>query len=85
MTVSFITGTITSGGKPCTTACVTCPTLVLSCLDGSFIGGAHRAGSHVLTIHAPGHKPVTKKVALPKPTGKGKPKVVDIALKPAKG
>ena len=71
MTVSFITGTITADGKPCPTATVTSPTIVLACLDGSFIEGAHNAGSHVLTIHAPGCKPVTK--------------VVDLTLKRAKG
>jgi len=83
MPTSFLTGSITLGGAACTNATITCPTLSLSCLDGTFIGGTSRAGSHVLTVHAPGCKPVTKKVALAKPGSKpGKPKVVDIALKP---
>lgn len=79
MPVSFLTGSITVGGASSAVATITCPTLSLSCLDGSFIGGTTRAGSHVLTVHAPGCKQVTKKVTLGKPGGKTK--VVNFALK----
>lgn len=80
MAISFITGSITVDGATCASATVTCPSLSLSCLDGTYIGGTTRTGSHAITAHAPGCKPVTKKVTLGKATAK--PKVVDFALKP---